>query len=251
MNKPLLDFIGKSCAAIAAAALFATSAEAAFVSINLPGTGVQDNWTGLTATNYPGYPTYTTSGNAWPSHIAATSGTGGGSLNKVSGLGFPSNGGGIYVGGMTSGTGTYAISDSVALAGLETVVFQLEIEGVGADWTDVLQGLSLSYNGGVQALTYQYSQVVSAINTGTMFGQPSTRFTLAYQWDLTAIVGPVSSFNIAWTGAEHSIASNIQMNQGDTMLQVVPEPSTWLLFGLGVAAIGLRLMRGVRMETRR
>lgn len=248
MNKPHSDSIGKMIAAIAAAALFATSAEAAFLSINLPGTGVQDNWTGLTAANYPGYPTYVTSGNAWPSPIAATSGTGGESLNKVSGLGFPSNGGGIYVGGMTSGTGTFAISDSVALAGLETVVFQLEIEGVGASWTDVLPGLSLSYNGGAQALTHQYYQVVSAINTGTMFGQPSTRFTLAYQWDLTAIVGPVSSFHITWTGAEHSIASNIQVNQGDTMLQVVPEPSTWLLFGFGMAVISLRLVRGARME---
>ena len=251
MNNSLLGSLGKSFAAIAAAAFFATSAEAAFLSISLPGTSVQDNWTGLTAMNYPTYPTYVTSGNAWSSPIAATSGTGGSSLDKISGLGFPSNGGGIYVGGPTSGTGTFAIGDSISLAGLETVVFQLEIEGVGASWTSVLSGLSLNYNGGAQALAYQYSQVVSAVNTGEMFGQPSTRFTLAFQWDLTAIAGPVNSFNVAWTAAEHSIASNIQMNQGDTMLQAVPEPSTWLLFGLGVAAISLRLMRGPRREEAR
>ena len=250
MNRPFRNSLSKSFAAIAAAAFFIASADAAFLIINLPGTSIQDNWTGLTAANYPGYPGYGTSGNAWPSPIAAASGNGGSSLNKVSGLGFPSNGGGIYVGGMTSGTGTYAISDSVALTGLETVVFQLEIEGVGASWTDLLSGLSLSYNGGAQALPFQFSEVVSAIGIGEMFGQPATRFTLAYQWDLTPVLDPINSIAVTWTAAEHSMATNLQVNQGDTMLQVVPEPSTWLLFGLGVGAIGLRLRRGTRMEAR-
>lgn len=243
-----LSLLGRLCGATLAVALLSPSAKAAFLPINLSGTSVQDNWTGLTATNHPGYPTYATSGNPWPGPILATSGSGGASLNKVSGLGFPSNGGGVYVGGMVSGTGTFAVSDSIALASLETVVFQLEIEGVGADWTAVLPSLSLNYNGGSQALAYQFSQVVSAVNTGTMFGQPKTNFTLAYQWDLSSIGVPISSFNVTWTAAEHSLASNIQMNQGDTMVQVIPEPATWLLLGLGVTILGRHWMRRSRME---
>ncbi|MBE2204602.1 MAG: PEP-CTERM sorting domain-containing protein [Chthoniobacterales bacterium] len=228
---------GKVLAAILAAILSVASANAAFLVVNLPGTTAQDNWTDLTATNYPGFPVYATSGNAWPSPIAATSGNGGGSLNKVSGLGFPSNGGGVYVGGMVSGTGTFAVTDSTAITGLETVVFQLEVEGVGANWNSVLSGLSLNYNGGSQALPFDFSLVVSAIPNGSLYGQPKTIFTLAYQWDLTSL--GATSFNIAWTAAEHSVTSNLQMNQGDTMLQVVPEPATGMLLGLGVVALSL------------
>jgi len=228
-------------AILTAAALSITAkAQAAFLVISLPGASTQDNWTGLTAANYPGYPTYTTSSNSWTSPIGSTSGIGDLELNKVSGLGFPSNGGGIYVGGMSSGTGVYSIGTSTgtgAMSSLETVVFQIEIEGVGADWSDVFSTLSLNYNGGSQALAANFFQEVSAINTGTMFGEPATKFTLAFQWDLSSEVDPITSFNFQWTAAEHSLTYNLQANQGDTMVQAVPEPSTCALLLLGAAGI--------------
>lgn len=214
-------------------------AQVAFLVISLPGTTSQDTWTDLTAANYPGYPTYTTSSNSWPSPIASTGGNGDLDLNKTAGLGFPSNGGGIYVGGMSSGTGSFSIDTPVAgaLASLETVVFQIEIEGVGSDWGDVLSNVNLSYNGGLQTLAPDFVQELAAINTGIVFGSPSTKFTLAFQWDLSALVEPVDSFHLTWTGAEHSLTSSLQVNQGDTMVQVVPEPSTYALLLLGVCAV--------------
>lgn len=237
-----------SLVALAAACCLLANARAAFLLVSLPGESSQSLWTGLTAANYPGYPTYTTSTSPWPSAITPTGGAVGPAFNKVSGLGFPSNGGGIYVGGLTSGTGTFAVSTTSPLADLETIVFQLEIEGVGASWGSVFSALSLNYNGGSQALAANWTQEVSAINTGTMFGQPSTRFTLAFQWDLSAVVDPITSLNLVWTGAEHSITSNLQLNQGDTMAQVVPEPSTWFLLLLGAGAAGIWKMRASRQQ---
>lgn len=233
-------------AALSIAAGFSlASASAAFLTVDLPGNSYQDDWSGMTAPNYPGYPTYVTSTNSWPAAIASTStvGDGGLSFNKTAGLGFPSEGGGIYVGGLTSGTGSFRISSPVdgAIAGLETVVFQIDIEGVGADWATIFTGLNLDYNGGSQGLTGFDSYVVSAVQTGIQFGQPAFRYTLAFQWDLTSIVVPITSFNIDWTAAEHSLTYGLQVNQGDTM-SAVPEPSTYALVGasLLVGLLGYR-----------
>lgn len=224
---------------VAAALGMAANARAAFLIISLPGTSAEDHWTGLTATNYPGYPTYTTSSTLWSTPIGSTSGTGDLEFDKVSGLGFPSNGGGIYVGGITSGTGVYSIGTSAtgALSSLETVVFQIEIEGIGADWSDVFSDLSLNYNGGGQALAADFTKEISAINTGTMFGEPATRFTMAFQWNLSAVIDPITAFDFNWTAAEHSLTFNLQVNQGDTMTQAVPEPSTCVLLFLSVAGL--------------
>ncbi len=224
------------------AALVAPTARGAFVNLGLPGASSQSSWSGLTATQYPGYPGYATSSAAWPAPIAATGGVEGLLLDKTSGLGFPSNGGGIYVGGLSSGTGAYQIfsGESVTLGGLETVVFQIEIEGVGAAWTSILSGLSLDYNGGTQALVPAFASEVSAISAGEMFGEPAMRFCLAFQWDLSGQLADVESFRIGWTAAEHSMSSGFQINQGDTMVQAIPEPTVWALVCLGAAALCAR-----------
>ncbi len=229
--------ISRFTSVVGLAAIFSfASANAAFLTVNLPGNSLQDDWSGMTTANYPGYPTYLTSANSWPSPIASTSTSDGGlSLTKVSGLGFPSDGGGIYIGGMTSGTGTLRIFSPVngALAGLETIVFQVDFEGVGADWATIFTGLNLDYNGGSQSLADYSSYVVSAVQTGVQFGEPAFRYTLAFQWDLTAIVDPITSFNIDWTMAEHSLTYGLQVNQGDVM-SAVPEPSTYALVAISL-----------------
>lgn len=224
----------------------APTARGTFVNVSLPGASSQSEWSGLTGTQYPGYPSYVTSSAAWPAPIAATGGVTGLLLDKTSGLGFPSNGGGIYVGGLTSGTGTYRIlsGDSVTLAGFETVVFQIEIEGVGAVWSSLLSGISLDYNEGSQALPPSFFTEVSAVSTGEMFGEPAMRFCLAFQWDLSGQPGDVESFRIGWTAAEHSMSSRFQINQGDTMVQAIPEPAVWVLVGLAAAALCGRAAHG-------
>ncbi len=210
--------------ALAGSCLLAGEARADFLVINLPGTSEVSNWSGMTAVNYPGYPVYPTSANPWPSPIAG-SGSAGMSLNKTAGLGFPSNGGGIYVGGPVSGSGNFVVSDAASLSSLETVVFQIQVSGIGASWTNVIPSLSLNYNGGSQALVWDYSQV-EAVAGPIMFGQPSFDYTVSLQWDLTGVVDPISSLGIQWTAAEHSVTSALQVVQGDTMVQAVPEPAT-------------------------
>ncbi|HRJ72302.1 MAG TPA: PEP-CTERM sorting domain-containing protein [Terrimicrobiaceae bacterium] len=237
----------KSLAFSIATALALHSAPAAFLVIDLPGTSAQDSWSGLTPDNYPGYPSYPTSANAWPSPIAG-SGTGGALFNKTAGLGFPSSGGGIYVGGMTSGTGSFTLADAAPVAGLETVVFQIDFEGVGSDWATILTGLSLNYNGGSQGLSATFTEVVSAVQTSVQFGQPAYRFSLAFQWDLTAIAGPITAFDVDWTAAEHSVTYGMQLNQGDTMVQAVPEPSVYGM--MAAAAIAVLVWRRRRIAFR-
>jgi len=226
--------------AILIAAALPSIASAALIPINLPGTTSVSSWGNMTAANFPGYPGYTTSGNPWPAPIAATGAAM--DLNKTAGLGFPSNGGGLYVGGLASGTGNFSVVSAVSLANLETVVFQIQISGIGADWANVIPALSLNYNGGVQALPWDFSKV-GAVAGPIMFGQPSFDYTVALQWDLTGIVDPISSFEIGWTAAEHSLAPAIEVVQGDTMVQVVPEASTAGLVLAGGIACLLRRRR--------
>ncbi|MDX2081481.1 MAG: PEP-CTERM sorting domain-containing protein [Terrimicrobiaceae bacterium] len=212
-----------------------SAAQASFLVINLPGTSTQGNWAGMTAANYPGYPTFFTTNSPWPNPIAQTSGTGGMSLNKTSGNGFPSNGGGIYSAGNVPGGGSYAISAPTALTSLETIVFQLEIEGLGSNWTSVASGISLNYNGGSQALAPGFSQLISSTPLPPQFGQPANRFYVAYQWDLSSIAS-ISSWQLNYNASEHSIARAIQINQGDTYA-AIPEPSTWALLGIAAGTL--------------
>lgn len=222
------------------------AAQASFLVIDLPGTSTQGNWAGLTAANYPGYPTFFTTSSPWPNPIAQTSGTGGMSFNKTAGNGFPSNGGGIYSAGTVPGGGSYAISAPTALSSLETVVFQLEIEGLGSNWAAVASGIVLNYNGGSQALTPSLSQLVATTPLPPQFGQPANRFFVAHQWDLSS-TPPISSWQLTYNAAEHSIARALQINQGDTYA-AIPEPSTLGLIGLAAAGLAVAMRRKLRKD---
>jgi len=214
----------------------------AFLTIDLPGSESQDNWSAMTAANYPGYPAYATTANAWPTPIGSTSG-GDLLLNKTSGVGFPSNGGGIYVGGITTGTGNYAVYTPAAgaLMSIETIVFQIEIQGVGSNYANAVNGVNLDYNGGNQSLAAGQVSLVSAVDTGEVQGSPSYLFTVAYQWDLTSV--ELTQFSLGWTAAQNTVTSALQVNQGDTMVNAIPEPSTWGLIGVAAVAIAWTLRR--------
>ncbi len=204
--------------------LSAAAVEAALLPVDLPGTTRTAGWGDLTAVNYPGYPTFMTSSAAWPAPIPQTSGTGNMTLNKVGGLGFPSNGGGIYIGTMTTGTGTFVLGtpSGTALTSLETIVFQMDVDGIGADWNSVISAVNLDYNGGNQSIAPLLSLLQGQQSAGMIFGQPANRFQLLFQWDVTGL--GVTDFGVGWTAGTHALAYEYKIVQGDEFA-AVPEPA--------------------------
>ncbi len=225
----------------------ATLSSAAFLTPSFSGSTQNDAWSqsSLTAASNPGFPTIATGASAWPSAIGSSSG-GDATFNKISGEGYPTNGfgGGIYmftVGAGAGTGGTFNILDSTAVLNLETVLFQIDLEGVGSGWQDYFT-ISLNYNGGSQALASTW-QATSAAGPAMGGG---TRQIVAFQWDLSAI-SAISSFEIVFHGNEHSLIYGQQLDQSDTMTQVVPEPSTWAMLFVGCGmAIWFKRRRAAR-----
>lgn len=256
MRKPRHDdeamqsSIFRSLAALVATAGLAT---AATIDVGLSGTTSTDGWENLTATNYSGYGSFPGTG-AWPAPIGSnTAGSGDAELNKSSGGGYLASEG-IYSGGFSGTPNTsganFLVSDSTIVSDIQTAVFQIEIgQAYGYDfYNNVLP--TLSYNGGDQQITASYSKIISQYQNGT-FEDPITGidepvYVTLYglQWDLSSITTPITSLEITWTTVQHSVIYSMQLDQSNTFTQVVPEPSTYALIGLGLGA--LLFMRRIR-----
>lgn len=220
---------------LSAAVLLATATTAsAALSITLPGNSEESIWQDMNATNY-GASTgvnYGTATNPWLNPIAPDSGSA--LFDKVSGGGYPASAS-IY---NTDVSGSYAITDSAPISDLATLVFQID-QGAFTGEAPIVP--VLSYNGGSQALVADYT-LTTAGDYDNM-GSPSV--LLAFQWDLSGILDPITSYTIDWTSGVHGSNFYMQINTGDTFAQVVPEPSTYaLIAGLGVA--GLLIFRRKR-----
>ncbi|WP_309400293.1 PEP-CTERM sorting domain-containing protein [Cerasicoccus maritimus] len=219
MNKQLITTL---------ALVGAATSTMAMLDITLPGTNVESSWTTLNAETYgnPNYPVFPTNAYTDPflAPISAQNGDTTAEFTKTSGGGVflpEDDGGGTY---NLFTPGSWTVYDTSAIADLATVVFQVEANA------ELLP--TLNYNSGAQALSADFSHV------GTDF--------FAYQWDLSGIGDDITSFEINWgpSGAHYSI-SGLQLNQGDTFAQVVPEPRTYALIA-GLACGALILMRRQR-----
>ncbi|MDB6079842.1 MAG: hypothetical protein JWO82_3589 [Akkermansiaceae bacterium] len=233
------------------AALAATAAplSAAYIdvsSFNL-GTTSYDGWgkaseptTTLTRANYPDYATSSGGVGTLPSYASPwaqplgsnTAGSGDALFNKTSGSGAFA-GAGLYQAG---GTGSFSVSDSTALTGLSTVVFQMEVNylDTGASFSDTAVSLVINGITYTPAFSTYFSQ--SAGDAAVL----ASNKIFAYQWDLTGVAG-VSSFAVNWDGPSSSgQITSLQLTQGTTFTQVVPEPSAAFL---GSIAAGLLVLR--------
>lgn len=212
-----------------------TFTQAAFLVPNFSGNTSYDGWDqlGLSAANNPGFPTIVTGADPWPNAVGSNVlGSSDAEYIKLSGEGFPSNGfgGGTYVFTMGGGGGTggsFQITDNTPVSGLETVLFQIDIEGAEANWTDFLS-LTLNYNGGSQALVYDFQTIfpTGAAQSG------GVRQIVAFQWDLSSL-GSITSFEIVWNADEHSFFYGLQLDESDIMVQAVPESSVVMLLLAG------------------
>lgn len=237
-------------ALVATLGFTATAANADFLSPNLPGVTDFDAWDNLTVTNpqisgttipfpFPGFP----GAGPWPTPIesalvGASDPTGDAQFNKTSGFGYPASQS-IY--SSPFGNGTYSISDSTPVPGLETVFLQIEIAQGSSGWLDgEFNAASLTVNGGtpVPLLDGRFVDV-SIGNAG--FG-PTTVATFGFQWDVSGL-GPITDFDIAFSTAGTSTAMlALQLDQGSEFVPLsIPEPTSLALVSLGgVALLGRR-----------
>lgn len=151
--------------------------------------------------------------------VANVAGSGDAVLSKLSGSLYPA-GAGLY------GDGALSFTDNSLVAGLSTLVFQGIINDFDAQFGNTPFSLTLSYNGGSQALAA--SSVSSVLNGGV-----SDLHT--YTWDLSGLGAPISSYTLN-LNAGFSQMLAFQIDQ--TVAAPVPEPSSYALLACGLAVIG-------------
>jgi len=236
---------------MAAASLgLASTSFAALTNYTLPGTSDLDGWDNLTVSNpqvvangsFPGFP----GSGPWPEPIESvlTRGTptasdddptGDATFDKVLGNGYPA-GSSIYASPFEP-AGTFTVADDTPVADLEQVIFQIEV-GEGSD--GFLDGdPTLTVNGSTSVALDDSGILSSVFDPDGDFG-PLTINTLAYQWDLSSLPGPITDFNVDYTLAGTSVQIyEMQLDQGDSFsAQVVPEPSAFAAIA-GLIVLGL------------
>ncbi|WPJ97566.1 hypothetical protein SH580_07570 [Coraliomargarita algicola] len=204
--------------------------------------GEYEGWENLNSSNtdiagYGGsYPGYT----AWPDAIDSnTSGsTGNGAYNKTAGAGYVGNTS-IY----SSDTGSFSISSSVdSLDDVNTVIFQFDA-GLQDDWTNYVA--TLSYNGGSQSLTADYTALTNGSFTNEFGGETIYSSNILFQWDLSSIGDTISEYVISYDVAAHTQTYALQLDSSEAILSgsVIPEPSSFALLAGLVAFTGCATRR--------
>ncbi|MEM1062613.1 MAG: PEP-CTERM sorting domain-containing protein, partial [Planctomycetota bacterium] len=228
-------------AMLAAFLLATTSADAAQVQSNLTGNVQFDGWDVLGG--IPGYgfndvgvdfngPAPPNPSPFWPSPLGSfETGSGDATLNRTFGTHWSASGS-LY---SFAGPSGFTLGDASAIAGLETVFFAIT-EWVGSSPSSPPV---LSINGGTPVGPAPLSNSVAAGGFGGPQG-PVSLVTNFYQWDLTSIAAPITSFAINWTQGSSAGIIGLQLEQSDSFAvatPTVPEPTSLLLAGLGTAGV--------------
>jgi len=157
----------------------------------------------------------------------------------------PSNGGyqasmGFY---KWSGGGAYTLTfnKSDFSFDAQTVVLQLQW---GLNTAEVLTDSLLSFNGGNQNIAATWSgqtSLVSPVYVPSMGG--TVDFSVyTWQWDLSGFGENITSVTISVNPPIHTSTSAGSLEIGgaahpEAVFTAVPEPSTWLLLGLGLGVV--------------
>lgn len=177
--------------------------------------------------------------------VKISNGTGGGPFGSGSSMYY----GGMSPAGNVNG-GTVAVSTTVPLASLESVVFQIQIGGAGAYefYDNALPSLSYTVAGDatLHAVAGSAVSVYNKFNNGTFSTptgpEPLYINTYAIWFDLSSVTGTIDSVSVSWTAVQHAQVYGVSLQQdsvaGSASLlpaaAAVPEPSALLLGGVGM-----------------
>jgi len=141
--------------------------------------------------------------------------------------------GNIYVG--VGGSGTFNLH-YVSLAPIAQISFQVRTLGTEIDYP----GLRLNYLSQEKPVSLGGTPTVLA--TAPSQGFPGNNISLGYTWNITD--PGVNDFTLSFKATgEHLSLDSITL---DVMPTTVPEPGTWALAGLGLAAIAVITARARR-----
>ncbi len=213
--------------------------------------GLQDLSAGFGG--FPGFGPWTggviySDGNPEGAYIAKTAdGTGGGPFIAGSSLYF----GGTNFEANVDG-GKISVVENTPLAGVETIIFQIEISGA---YSHVFHNhqppvLSITTDNGQYEIAG--STFVSIVNSRSGYdpinAEDTTVNTYAFQWNLagyTGLEGNVISFSIIVNAVQHAQIYSMQLLQTDETqpYAVVPEASAACLFALAAWMVRFRVRR--------
>lgn len=139
-------------------------------------------------------------------------------------------------------------------SGLQQLVFQMRIQGMGPTEANQQAGtylttydvvrqvspITLTYNGG-QILEISNSELISYLNLGVgsrhSYAPGGMEEIWEFSWDFSSLGVPIEDLSISFTNYPTSVITGLSVSQ------VVPEPSTWMLMGVGAAFMAYRLRR--------
>lgn len=187
---------------------------------------------GLSPLTYTGEPNPYRPANLIPDAAADAGGTISFTGMTSGGLGsssFPDGYGGIYTFFSAAPVFTFTTSNVLEDVGVISISF---LSGGGNEAGFLSSSLTLDYNVGSQALAASSFSAVPAGELESPVGEVEvTLYT--WTWDVTAL-GASTGFDLNWTATgAHSFFDQI------TVTQAVPEPSTYLLIGLGLVVVVL------------
>jgi hypothetical protein len=207
------------------------SARSQFYEFTFPGASSVDGWDQLTIPRLSGYGGFPGS-SSWPAPIVANvAGSGDASLSRLAGA--PGGGGpfpaveSLYFGSLLQVTnalgGTLRVSDGTPVAGVRTVVFQIQIgEAVGYDFQLPSGRPMLKVNGATNGVTPAVSVVLNRYQSGSFFSpetlqeEPIYVNTWGFEWHLPAEPA-VTSLAIDFSAVTHAQIYRMQLNQTATV----------------------------------
>jgi hypothetical protein len=219
-------------------------AQATIVDPGLSGNTAFDEWVNLNAATFPGISGGFPGSAPWTGSAGSNAaGSGDAGLTKVSGAAFFATAS-IYAGGFSatpnSSGATMRVSEPTALAGVQTIVFQIDIgEAFGYDFLDDVVPV-LSYNGGSQNVAALTAQITGTVQNGTFLNpvtmqeEPVFVNTWMLTWDVSGL-GAITDFAVEWTDVMHSQIYGLRLDQSDV---AVPEPGTLVLLVSGLFGLG-------------
>lgn len=154
--------------------------------------------------------------------------------------------------GTPTGQSILAVESANALAGLQSIVFQLEVQGhpnlypnsdgylTPYEMANYAYPVTLYLNGSSSGIVADYAEVVWSGphrgDSGYMPGEEHRSEVFALQWDLSGITEEINSFSIDFWMLPHSSLTGVRLDQSDFFQQVIAIPEPGSLSALAVTA---------------